>query len=83
MKLWDVLDGPYESDRDSYFIVGKVQVDDENPKIEQKEFHFSTFKEAYRVLQYFHKNIVPLDEEDIGALIDEKLDDYDYKETPN
>ena len=65
VKIWDVLEGPIPTDfevgEDPHFNLCKVEV---GGKIEQVEYVFSSFNDAYEMVRHFHTSIEPIEFED-------------------
>ncbi|MAO25308.1 MAG: hypothetical protein CMJ25_31590 [Phycisphaerae bacterium] len=64
VKIWDVISGPYPCEHPdidfhgTHFNLCKVEV---NGKIENIEYFFESFDEAYEMIKYFSKNIEPIE----------------------
>lgn len=62
VKIWDVISGPYPLEHpdldDVHYNLCKVEVDG---KVEDIEYFFDTFNDAYEMVKYFSKNIEPIE----------------------
>jgi len=60
MKIWHVVDGPYQVDHsDIHWLVCLIEVTE--GKLETTELYYPSFDDAYEVKKYFDKNIEPLE----------------------
>jgi hypothetical protein len=72
LRFFHVVDGIYPNpDNPEEYILHLLGAEDgEEESIDEYEYFFNSFDDAYSVVRYFQRNVIPIDEEGLIKVIE-------------